>query len=48
MGGYTLRVNGVWGIVKEVHLAFTMLTNEDGEIITIPNKHIFVEIIHNS
>ena len=42
MGGYTLRVNGVWGIVKEDHLAFTMLTNEDGEIITIPDKHIFV------
>jgi small conductance mechanosensitive channel len=29
-------------------LAFTMLTNEDGEIITIPNKHIVGEIIHNS
>ena len=48
MGGYTLRVNGVWGIVKEDHLAFTMLTNEDAEIITIPDKHIFVSIIHNS
>jgi small conductance mechanosensitive channel len=46
--GDTLRVQGVLGVVKEVHLAFTMLTNEDGEIITIPNKHIFVEIIHNS
>lgn len=46
--GDTIRVHGVWGIVKEVHLAFTMLTNEDGEIITIPNKHIVGEIIHNS
>jgi small conductance mechanosensitive channel len=46
--GDTIRVQGVWGIVKEVHLAFTMLTNEDGEIITIPNKHIVGEIIHNS
>lgn len=46
--GDTIRVQGVWGIVKEVHLAFTLLTNEDGEIITIPNKHIVGEIIHNS
>ncbi len=46
--GDTIRLLGVWGIVKEVHLAFTMLTNEDGEIITIPNKHIVGEIIHNS
>ncbi len=46
--GDTIRVQGVGGIVKEVHLAFTMLTNEDGEIITIPNKHIVGEIIHNS
>ncbi|MFT4813192.1 MAG: small conductance mechanosensitive channel [Paracoccaceae bacterium] len=46
--GDTIRVQGVCGIVKEVHLAFTMLTNEDGEIITIPNKHIVGEIIHNS
>lgn len=46
--GDTIRVQGVWGIVKEVHLPFTTLTNEDGEIITIPNKHIVGEIIHNS
>ncbi len=46
--GDTIRLLGVWGIVKEVHLGFTMLTNEDGEIITIPNKHIVGEIIHNS
>lgn len=46
--GDTIRLLGVWGVVKEVHLAFTMLTNEDGEIITIPNKHIVGEIIHNS
>lgn len=41
-------MQGVWGIVEEVHLAHTILTNEDGEIITIPNKHIVGEIIHNS
>lgn len=46
--GDTIRVQGVRGIVEEVHLAYTLLTNEDGEIITIPNKHIVGEIIHNS
>ncbi len=46
--GDTIRVQGVFGIVKEVHLAYTLLTNEDGELITIPNKHIVGEIIHNS
>jgi small conductance mechanosensitive channel len=46
--GDTIRVRGVWGIVEEVHLSHTVLTNEDGEIITIPNKHIVGEIIHNS
>jgi small conductance mechanosensitive channel len=46
--GDTIRVKGVWGIVEEVHLFHTVLTNEDGEIITIPNKHIVGEIIHNS
>ena len=46
--GDTIRVQGVWGVVKEVHLSHTVLTNEDGELITIPNKHIVGEIIHNS
>lgn len=46
--GDTIRVQGVWGIVEEVHLAYTLLTNEEGELITIPNKHIVGEIIHNS
>lgn len=46
--GDTIRVQGVWGLVQEVHLAYTVLTNEDGEHITIPNKHIIGEIIHNS
>lgn len=46
--GDTIRVQGVWGVVKEVHLAYTILTNEDDEIITIPNRHIIGEIIHNS
>lgn len=46
--GDTIRVRGVCGVVKEVHLAYTMLSNEDDEIITIPNRHIIGEIIHNS
>jgi len=46
--GDTIRVEGVFGVVKEVHLAYTLLTNEDEELILIPNKHILGEILHNS
>lgn len=46
--GDTIRVEGVFGVVKEVHLAYTLLTNEDEELIIIPNKHIVGEILHNS
>ncbi len=46
--GDTIRVEGVFGVVKEVHLAYTLLTNEDEELILIPNKHIIGEILHNS
>ncbi len=46
--GDTIRVQGVWGVVKEVTLAYTFLTNEDDEMITIPNRHVIGEIIHNS
>ncbi len=46
--GDTISVQGVTGLVKEVHLAHTLLTNEDGVEISIPNKHIIGEIIHNS
>ena len=46
--GDTIRIAGVFGVVKEVHLAYTLLTNEDDEIILIPNKHIVGEILHNS
>ena len=44
----TISVRGVSGIVKEIHLGMTILTNEEGEEISIPNKHIVGEIIHNS
>lgn len=46
--GDTIRIEGVFGVVKEVHLAYTLLTNEDEELILIPNKHIVGEILHNS
>jgi len=46
--GDTISVQGVTGVVKEVKLAYTVLTNEDEVTITIPNKHIVGEIIHNS
>lgn len=46
--GNTIMVQGVSGVVDEIRLAATILTNEDGEKITIPNKHVVGEIIHNS
>lgn len=46
--GDTIKVQGVSGLVKEVHLSHTLLTNEDGVDISIPNKHVIGEIIHNS
>lgn len=46
--GDTIRVLNVTGIVDDIKLAYTQLVSEDGERITIPNKHIVGEIIHNS
>ena len=46
--GDTISVQGVTGVVKEVKLAYTILSNEDEVSIQIPNKHIVGEIIHNS
>jgi small conductance mechanosensitive channel len=46
--GDTVTVNDYSGVVKEVRLAHTELATEDGEIITIPNKQIIGEVIHNS
>ena len=46
--GDTISVQGVTGIVEEVRLATTILTDEDEVTITIPNRHIVGEIIHNS
>ena len=46
--GDTIRIQGVTGIVEDIKLAYTQLSNEDGELITIPNKQIVGEIISNS
>ena len=46
--GNTISVAGVSGIVQEVHLGATVIQDEDGVIITIPNKHIVGEIVQNS
>ena len=46
--GDTITVQGVTGIVKEVRLAHTILSNEDEVTILVPNRHIVGEIIHNS
>ena len=46
--GDTITVHGVTGVVEEVVLAYTLLKNEDDVAITIPNKHIVGEILHNS
>ena len=46
--GDTITVRGVSGLVKEVKLGCTILTSEDGVKITIPNKDVVGEVIHNS
>jgi small conductance mechanosensitive channel len=46
--GNTITVKGVNGVVEEIGLGATHLSTEDGEDITIPNKHIVGEILINS
>lgn len=46
--GDTIRVAGVIGIVEEIRFGHTQLSSEDGEVITIPNKEIVGQAIHNS
>jgi len=46
--GNTLTVQGVSGVVTQIRLANTVLTNEDGELITIPNREIVGQILENS
>lgn len=46
--GNTINVKGVGGVVEEINLAYTVLTTEDEERITIPNNKIIGEILRNS
>ena len=46
--GDTITLQGVRGVVKEVLLAYTILTDEDEVEIMIPNKHIVGEVLQNS
>ncbi|HIJ89795.1 MAG: mechanosensitive ion channel family protein [Desulfobulbaceae bacterium] len=46
--GDTITVAGVFGVVETITLAHTTLRTEDGVKITVPNKHIVGEILHNS
>lgn len=46
--GDTIEVNNVKGLVKEVHLGYTLLIDEDETEIMVPNRHIVGEIIKNS
>ncbi len=46
--GNTISVKGVSGVVQDITLSATVLRNQDGEEITVPNKSINGEIIVNS
>lgn len=46
--GNTILITGVSGVVKEITLSTTILSTEDGEKITIPNKKIVGEVLTNS
>lgn len=46
--GDTIRIQGFSGVVDEIKMAYTIMSNEDGEKITIPNKQIIGEILCNS
>lgn len=46
--GDTLTINGLTGLVEGIHLGNTRMLNEDGEVITIPNRNVLGEIFINS
>ncbi len=46
--GDTITVHGVYGEVEDIKLAYTVLVNEDGEQITIPNKYMIGDVLVNS
>jgi len=46
--GDTIRIHGLYGEVKEIKLAYTILMNEDKEQITVPNKYMIGDVLVNS
>jgi len=46
--GDTITVNDVYGEVEDIKLSYTVLINEDGEQITIPNKYMIGDVLVNS
>lgn len=46
--GDTITVHDVYGEVEDIKLSYTVLQNEDGEQITIPNKYMIGDVLVNS
>ncbi len=46
--GDTIRIHGLYGMVQEIKLAYTVLINEDKEQITVPNKYMIGDVLVNS
>ena len=46
--GDTITINDVYGEVEDIKLSYTVLINEDGEQITIPNKYMIGDVLVNS
>jgi small conductance mechanosensitive channel len=46
--GNTITVQDISGVVEDIQLGHTLLSTEDGEIITVPNKYIIGEVLVNS
>ncbi|MFT5660562.1 MAG: small conductance mechanosensitive channel [Sulfurimonas sp.] len=46
--GDTLTVHEVYGEVEAIKLSYSVLRNEDGEEITIPNKYMIGDVLVNS
>lgn len=46
--GDTITVHNVYGAVSEIKLAYTVLINENKELITVPNKFMIGDILVNS
>lgn len=46
--GDTITIHDVYGEVEDIKLSYTILKNEDGEQITIPNKYMIGDVLVNS